>query len=127
MIKEKLPLVFILDSDTTNPNEIEKKKSIIDDYLSPFGANRYKIFMFSPEIETIFFTNPKAIETFFGISISDKSLLYNPKEYLNHLCMNKNITYEYFLNNIKNLDENALNDLRENNTIKEILNSLPHI
>ncbi len=128
MVKKDNPFLFIFDSNTVAPEEIESKKTILNDYLGQAGSkDRYKIFLFAPEIESIFTSSNKLFEKY--LKKEDKpinELIYSPKYYIKTLIdkkYNTKISYINFLSEILS-DNDIIEDLQKNETIKNIINTI---
>ncbi|MEW6349398.1 MAG: hypothetical protein AB1646_10075 [Thermodesulfobacteriota bacterium] len=108
--QRQAPTVLVIDSDTTDEEEIRERYVILNDLLRPAaGTALWLVQLAVPEIEAILFSDINALETGTGVKLSETDLTaakYRPKEVLGRVLKQAGIGGEPQL--ISRFDETAL-------------------
>jgi hypothetical protein len=117
-ILEHFPVVLVLDADTSDPERAASEQFELEEYFS-FGefANKPKVLLFLPEIESIFFDKRKVIERHLERPLSRLEIAAGkiaPKEALRALFSGGASSL------VSKLTENDLADLRDQSIIASL-------
>lgn len=86
--------IIVADSDSVDENEISEKYNFIKKSFEYIPSNSmYKIVLFTPEIEKLFFFDKSFVESFFKIKLSDyeiEAAKRDPRFFINRYSDNEN-------------------------------------
>ncbi len=103
-------VLLVLDSDTTDENEIKEKGNYIKNTFNLISSDsEYKLFYLVPEIEALFFVDKNFIEKTFAIQMNEREFELsksNPKSSLKKLS--KNVDYYKTIDNCLNILSNDI-------------------
>jgi len=116
----KKPVLLLLNADSNDQTDIAERYSFVNSYLgmSTPGAV-FKIILFQPELETVFFEDAKVAEHLIGRSLTKPELQLarlHPKQILQE-AMSGNYNYRKV---ISKLNKEDLARLRQLKVVKEI-------
>jgi hypothetical protein len=121
LIQNKGPILFLLDSDTTDKDRIEEKKEFVDTYInSKYYNGLLKTIWAIPEFEIIFFDKKNLMEDQLNKTISDdvwELAKISPKNTLERIF---NLNHNSLVSLLEN-NQLLKNSLKESKIIKEIL------
>jgi hypothetical protein len=105
-------IILVLDSDTVNENEVLEKKDQLEYIFESIGKEEnVDVFLFTPEIEVIFFES-NAIQNKIENTRKPLTHLYHFSEF-NKIKNEKEI--------LQNLTEEQVNDIRINSSLKQLI------
>ena len=123
LIAADLPVVLIVDADSTEPAIIEEKKDFMVQSLRQFSeSDHFKVVLAVPELEIIFFSSRAMIEELIQRPITDQqweSAQYRPKRILGDLLQTENI--QASLADL--LPSVVIKKLRKTDLVQKIINS----
>jgi hypothetical protein len=89
LVHEGGPVLIVMDSDTLNPEQSESAQAMVKYALESVAPTEsFRVFMFVPEIEVIFFEAPRALESLLGKPVPAEAIqegLLVPKQTLDRL------------------------------------------
>ena len=123
LIAADLPVVLIVDSDSTEATSIEEKKDFMVQSLLQFSEpDHFQVILAVPELEIIFFSSRAMIEELIQGPITDQqweSAQYRPKRTLRAILQTENI--QASLADL--LTPVVINKLRKTALVQDIINS----
>lgn len=126
LISSQLPLLLILDSDTTDQTTIEEKKDFICQYVGKLASpGRFHVVMAVPEIEILFFQNREALELLVGSEITQEQWYLGqskPKQILQEIASTASL--KEFLQ--RQLTSQIIAKLRETKFIYDVVSAKNH-
>lgn len=123
LIAADLPVVLIVDADSTEPATIEEKRDFMVQSLRQFSeSDHFKVVLAVPELEIIFFSSRAMIEEVIQGQITDQqweSAQYRPKKTLRDILQTENIqsTLADLLTPV------VINKLRKTDFVHDVINS----
>ena len=117
-------VLLVLDSDTTDENEIKEKENYIKNTFNLISSDSdYKVLYLVPEIETLFFVDKSFIENIFTIQMNDREFELsksNPKSSIKKLA--KNMDYYKVVDNcLNNLPNDVIQKIQHAPVINEMI------
>jgi hypothetical protein len=117
--KDHGKVALVVDSDTTDDNELEERKEFINHYIGDVGSKRYRVFMFTPNIESLLTSDRKILEKLLKKNLKDSDwykIIVSPKRYLTYKIISKTLMEH------KKLLENYSKEKSE--TVKDLIHYL---
>ncbi|MCI5218258.1 MAG: hypothetical protein D3914_03460 [Candidatus Electrothrix sp. LOE2] len=123
LVASDLPVVLIVDSDSTEHTSIEEKRDFMVQSLQQFSQpDHFQVVLAVPELEIIFFSSRTMIEELVRGPITDQqweSAHYRPKRILRDILQTENI--QSSLADL--LTPTIIEKLRETSFVQDIINS----
>jgi hypothetical protein len=120
------PVALIMDADTENQTEIEKRENFLRGWLQQTAAGTpFSILIAVPEIEVIFFQDQVFIERIANQSFSESEWLlmkHQPKQSLQNL--KKEIDQPFIDWLLANLDETTIRVLQTHSLLEHLISFL---
>lgn len=114
------PVVVVVDADNSEPDAIEEQRGYLEFEMRAVSTPAmWKVFLLQPELETLFFAVPAAIERFFGVRLSAEQKVraeYSPKTVLSGLTKKPWAEIEL----VQSLTKDELTQIRDRHEISEI-------
>ncbi len=120
----KKPVLLLLDAESRDQTDIAEEYSFVNGYLwmSTPGAV-FKIILFQPELETVFFEDAKVAEHLIGRHLTEpelESARLRPKQFLQRELQSASNKTHILNTVISKLDESDLEKLRQLPEFQEI-------
>lgn len=120
----KKPVLLLLDADSNDQTDIDERYSFVNSYLDMSTPDAvFKIILFQPELETVFFEDAKVAEHLIGRHLTElelESARLRPKQFLQRELQSASNKTHILNTVISKLDESDLEKLRQLPEFQEI-------